>query len=203
MDTAHFDDSAATWDDDPDKVARAREVAHRVLEVVQTGPATRVLEYGAGTGLVTQALADRVGPVTLADSSAGMRSVLEAKVAAGALPQDARIWDLDLESQPVPDDRFDLVVSSMVMHHVGDLSRVLSGFAGLLEAGGSVCVADLDSEDGSFHTYDFGGHHGFDRGEIASALEAAGFADVAVTDGTQIERDGRTYPVFLASGRKA
>jgi predicted TPR repeat methyltransferase len=203
MDTAHFDDKAATWDDDPDKVARAGDVARGVLGVVQPGPEARVLEYGAGTGLVTQALRDRVGAVTLADNSPGMRAVLQQKVAAGALPADARVWDLDLESQPVPDDRFDLVVSSMVMHHVSDLPTVLSGFASLLEVGGQVCVADLDSEDGSFHSYEFGGRHGFDRAEMAAALEAAGFRDVAVTDCTQIERDGRTYPVFLASGRKA
>ena len=202
MGTAHFDDRAATWDDDPDKVARARDVAQAVLRVVPAGPGTRLLEYGAGTGLVTQALRDRVGPVTLADNSAGMRAVLHEKVAAGSLPPDSRIWDLDLESHTVPDERFDLVVSSMVMHHVADLPAVLSGFATLLDAGGHVCVADLDSEDGSFHTYDFGGRHGFDRSEMAAALEAAGFTDVAVTDGTQIERDGRTYPVFLASGRK-
>jgi ubiquinone/menaquinone biosynthesis C-methylase UbiE len=162
-----------------------------------------VLEYGAGTGLVTQALADRVGPVTLADSSAGMRAVLHEKIAAGALPESARVWDLDLERQPAPDERFDLVVSSMVMHHVKDPAGVLSGFASLLDPGGQVCIADLDSEDGSFHTYDFGGHHGFDRDEIAAALEAAGFTDVRTQDCTEIHKEGRAYSVFLATGARA
>ena len=203
MDNVHFDDKAATWDDDPDKVARAKDVARAVVAVVTTGPATRVLEYGAGTGLVSQALADRVGPVTLADSSAGMRAVLRDKVGSGALPGSARIWDLDLESQAAPDERFDLVVSSMVMHHVKDPATVLSGFASLLEPGGHVCVADLDSEDGSFHTYDFGGHHGFDRDEVAATLEASGFTDVRVSDCTQIHKEGRSYSVFLATGTRA
>jgi len=49
----------------------------------------RMLEYDAGTGLVTQALRDSVGPVTLADTSTGMREVVHAKIAAGALT-DAR-----------------------------------------------------------------------------------------------------------------
>ena len=202
MGTAHFDERAATWDDDPDKVERAQDVARAVLAAVPTGPDTRVLEYGAGTGLVTQALRDRVGPVTLADNSPGMRAVLQEKIAAGALPQGARVWDLDLESQPAPDERFDLVVSSMVMHHVADLSTVLSGFARLLDAGGHLCLADLDSEDGSFHTYDFAGRHGFDRDEVAAALESAGFTGVTVGDCTEIRRDGHVYPVFLATGTR-
>lgn len=212
MDTAHFDDKAATWDDDPDKVARAQDVARAVLAAVPTGPGTRLLEYGAGTGLVTQALQERVGPVTLADNSAGMRAVLHDKIASGALPTGARVWDLDLEGEPGPgvpadpaerldpQERFDLVVSSMVMHHVKDLPAVLTGFAGLLEAGGHLALADLDSEDGSFHSYDFGGHHGFDRGEVAQELESAGFTEVTVGDCTEIHRDGRVYPVFLATG---
>jgi ubiquinone/menaquinone biosynthesis C-methylase UbiE len=151
---------------------------------------------------VTQALHDRVGPVTLADNSPGMRAVLQEKIAAGALPEGARVWDLDLEGQPAPDERFDLVVSSMVMHHVGDLPTVLAGFARLLDARGHLCLADLDSEDGSFHTYEFGGHHGFDRDEVAAALEAAGFTRVTVGDCTEIHRDGRVYPIFLATGAR-
>ena len=42
-----------------------------------------MLEYGAGTGLVSQAMRDAVGPVTMADTSGGMRDVMRAKVDAG------------------------------------------------------------------------------------------------------------------------
>src|SRR5690606_25220064 len=80
-----FDEKAATWDDDPAKVERARVVADALRDAVPLGPTTRLLEYGAGTGLVTQALRDAVGPVTLADTSAGMRAVMQRKVETGAL----------------------------------------------------------------------------------------------------------------------
>lgn len=195
----HFDAIAEDWDSDPEKVSRARVVADAVAAAVPLGPRTRLLEYGAGTGLVSQALAGRAGPLTLADSSAGMRAVMERKVAAGALP-DARVWDLDLERQDPPADRFDVVVASLVLHHVHDLDRVLSGFAALLAPGGRLCVADLDREGGAFHDVD--GHEGFDRGELAARLTAAGFADVAVEDCTQLTKDGVTYSVFLAVGSR-
>ena len=202
MGTSHFDDKAATWDDDPDKVRHSQDVARAVASAVPTDGRTRLLEYGAGTGLVTQALLGRVGPVTLADSSAGMREVLQRKVDAGVLPADARVWALDLETEPVPGDRFDLVVSSLVLHHVHRLDVVLAAFAELLDPGGHLCIADLDREDGSFHSDDFGGHHGFDRDELAAALGAAGFTGVRVADCTTIPKEGTAYPVFLATARR-
>lgn len=198
MSSDSFDEKAATWDDDPAKIERAAAVADAVAEAVPLDPATRLLEYGAGTGLVTAALRHRVGPVTLADTSTGMRDVMRAKVEAGTIP-DARVWDLDLASDPPPDETFDVVVTVMTLHHIDDLDTVLAGFAALLTPGGHLCVVDLDEEDGSFHTGDFHGHHGFARPALAARLGAAGFTDVDFRDCYRVERDGGTFPLFLAT----
>ncbi|WP_454083766.1 class I SAM-dependent DNA methyltransferase [Georgenia sp. Marseille-Q6866] len=197
-----FDDKAAGWDSDPAKVTRAREVADAVAAAVPLAPGLRLLEYGAGTGLVSEALSGRVGPVTLADSSAGMREVLAEKVASGRLP-GGQVWDLDLETDEVPAERFDLAVASLVLHHVQALDRVLAGLTELLAPGGHLCVADLDrAEHGTFHEHDFDGHDGFDRTELAARLETAGLVDVVVRDCGTIDRDGVTYSVFLAVARR-
>ena len=192
-----FDEKAATWDADPAKVERAQVVARAIRATVPVDRATRMLEYGAGTGLVTQGLHDAVGPVTMADTSAGMREVMRAKVEAGVIP-DARVSDLDLATGPVPDERFDLVVTVMTLHHIPDIDPVLSAFATLLVEGGHLCVVDLDEEDGSFHTDGFAGHHGFDRTTLASQLSVAGFIDITFQDCHQVVRDGVRYPLFLA-----
>lgn len=208
MGAEHFDEHAATWDDDADKVGQAQDVGRAVAAALpaERGQQTRLLEYGAGTGLVTQALCGLVDglTVTLADNSSGMRAVLERKVAAGVFPPGSRVWSLDLEHDPPPPESFDVIVSSMVLHHVRDLPAVLDGFAALLDEGGHLCVADLDSEDGSFHAHlhDFDGHQGFGRPELTAAMERAGFVDVTMQDCTQIERDGTPYGVFLAVGRR-
>jgi predicted TPR repeat methyltransferase len=195
-----FDERAATWDDDPAKVERARVVAEAIRAAVPLGSGTRLLEYGAGTGLVTQALRDAVGPVTLADTSAGMREQMAQKVQAGVIP-DARVVDLDLSGGEVPDERYDLIVTVLVLHHITPLDPVLEAFAALLEPGGHLCVVDLEEEDGSFHGEGFHGHPGFDPAELTARLEAAGFAEVAVTRVHEIDRGGATYPVFLATAR--
>lgn len=198
-----FDARAATWDD-PAKMARARLVADAIVTATAPGPTTRLFEYGAGTGLVTEALADRVGPAMLADTSAGMREVMATKVRDGRL-RDARIIDVDLadaDAEP-PDERFDLIVTVMAMHHVTEVDRVLGRFADLLAVGGHLCVVDLDAEDGSFHGEGFSGHHGFDRHDLTARLHAAGFDDVAMSDCGRLERDDGTYTMFLAVAGRA
>lgn len=197
-----FDARAATWDD-PVKVARARQVADAIVGAVSPSTATTVFEYGAGTGLVTEALGERVGAAVLADTSAGMREVMASKVTDGRLRDDTRIVDVDLDAEEVelPTERFGLLVTVLTMHHVADLDRVLRRFAGMATPGGHLCVVDLDAEDGSFHGEGFGGHHGFDRAGIVDSIRAAGFVDAQVTDCGSIRREDGEFPMFLAVGR--
>ena len=177
---------------------RADAVARAISETIPLDRSMRMLEYGAGTGLVTQALQESVGPVTLADTSKGMRAVIQDKIDAGAIT-NARVWDLDLATQQAPDERFDLVVTVMTLHHITNVHIVLSRFAELLEEGGHLCVVDLDEEDGSFHGADFEGPHGFERSTLSSHLADAGFTEIAIEDCGDVVRGGGTYPLFLAT----
>lgn len=196
----YFDEKAPTWDEDPDRVLRARVSAEAVRSAVPLDPSTRLLEYGAGTGLVSQFLAGDIGPITLAEPSSGMREAMAGKVADGTLPAGARIWDLDLATAPPPHDRFDLVVTVMTLHHIHRLEPVLDGFATLLSGGGHLCVADLDEEDGTFHDDPaFDGHLGLSRDALSRQLKAAGFAEPTFEQIHEIEKGSRTYPLFLAT----
>ncbi len=198
MSSNSFDERAATWDDDPAKVERAEAVAVAIRAAVPLDRSMRMLEYGAGTGLVTQALRDSVGPVTMADTSAGMREVMESKIATGVVT-DAEVWDVDLATEPVPDEHFDLVVTVMTLHHIPGLEPVLASFAGLLGDGGHLCIVDLEEEDGSFHPDGFDGHHGFNRAALGDTLGRAGFTDVRFERCSEVVRDGVVYPLFLAT----
>lgn len=196
-----FDERAATWDD-PAKVERAQRTAAAIKARLALADSVRLLEYGAGTGLVSQALQDAVGPITLADTSAGMREQIQRKIEAGSL-HHARVWDIDLNTAATPPgERFDLIVTSMVLHHVEQLDPMLAAFAALLEPGGHLCVLDFDHEDGSFHGVDFHGHNGFHRHEFEALLIAAGFREVGFEDCGTVDRDGRDYPLFLATATR-
>jgi ubiquinone/menaquinone biosynthesis C-methylase UbiE len=193
-----FDERAASWDDDPAKVIRARHAAEAIRAALQLRPTMRTLDYGAGTGLLSEHLADAVGPLVLADPSEGMRAVMAAKVAAGRLPT-AEVVDLDLTQRPVDVGPFDLVTTMLALHHIPDLAAVLAGLAAVLASGGQLAVIDLETEDGSFHGPDFPGHEGFDRDELSAALVEAGFSTPAFVALPPLEKHGRDYGLFLAT----
>ena len=98
----------------------------------------------------------------------------------------------------------DLIVSAMAMHHVEDTNRLLRAFAEHLGPGGRVALADLDSEDGSFHPPDTEGvyHRGFDRDALREKLEAHGFADIEFATAVEVDRDSKRYPVFLVTATR-
>jgi ubiquinone/menaquinone biosynthesis C-methylase UbiE len=199
-----FDERAATWDDDPDRRRRATVVAARINELVRPTAQTRVLEYGAGTGLLSFALKPYVGPITMADISPGMLEQIEKKIAASGM-RDVRSVRLDLTTDPLPAERYDLVCLQMILHHILDTDAILGAIRAVLVPGGVLAVADLDTEDGTFHSEAFEGYLGFDRAELGDRVRAAGFQDVHFEDVLTIrkERDGRLrdYSMFLMLAR--
>ncbi len=180
--TSRFDEAAGQWDNNPARVDLARAVGAAIVRAVPLQPDWRVLDYGAGTGLLTLNLQPRVASMVALDSSAGMLEKLDEKLrAAGIRNVETRLWDLEVH--PSPEARFDLAVSSMTLHHVRDVPLVLGRLAALLKPGGWLAVADLDTEDGTFHGQSedvF--HHGFERRQIAEWLSGAGFGWVSVQD---------------------
>ena len=198
--TPEFDTRAESWDD-PGKIQRAEEIAAAMRRSVPLRRSMKALEYGAGTGLLSFCLRDTLGPITLADSSAGMRAVAERKITA-ANARDMCVVDLDLMRDAVPPARYDIVYSMMVLHHVPDVPRALAAFHAMLEPGGWLCHADLDAEDGSFHGPLVDVHHGFERTTLRTWLSAAGFRDIVIGDCGSVAHHERSYPLFIATARK-
>ncbi|HCM80280.1 MAG TPA: class I SAM-dependent methyltransferase [Corynebacterium stationis] len=196
----HFDDQAAEWDKDPKKIERARRTAQLIVDTVQPQGNERVFEFGAGTGLVSQFLAPHVGALTLADNSHGMREVIAGKIDAGVL-DGAELSDSDLVEGKFPNEKYDLVVASLVLHHVANVPALLTSFASILTLGGVACMIELDDAGGKFHAHidHYDGHDGFKRDEFEQSLREAGFAEVQFHDVGKIEREDGEYSLFLAN----
>jgi len=198
-----FDARAKDWDEIPGRAERARAVAEAIREQVSLSPTMTALEYGCGTGLLSFALQPFLGPIVLADSSTGMLDVLKEKIANSGIKTMTPI-KLDLSVDPLPAQRFDLVYTLIVLHHIPDTAKILQSFRSLLKPGGVLCIADLDREDGSFHSHEpgFDGHNGFERAELRLELEKTGFDNIRFTTCYKIIKGERTYSLFLAVGVK-
>lgn len=206
--TDRFSEEAAGWDDKPGNRERAQALAAVVRAEVPLPPGARVLEIGGGTGLLARALADDIGSALVTDAAPGMVAAAREALA------DPRFggWAAqryDIERDVVLEERFDLVLGLLALHHMGDIALVVARCAELLVPGGHVALIDLDrDDDGSFHAHlhDFDGHDGFGRERVREWLAAAGLVEVRVTDaGTvtkETEHGVRDFPMFLAVGRR-
>jgi 2-polyprenyl-3-methyl-5-hydroxy-6-metoxy-1,4-benzoquinol methylase len=200
-----FDDEAATWDDDPGHEKRQVAVAQAITEAVALRPRMKAVDVGGGTGRLSILLADQVGSVVVTDPSAGMVRVAQERIEAAGLSDRLRAVQADLTTDRL-DGSYDVVWSSMALHHVEDLDGLLRSVADLLVDGGRLCIADLDADpDGAFHAdkVDFAGHHGFDRHLLGEQLARAGFADVSFVDATTILKGDREFGVFLCTATRA
>lgn len=202
----NFDERVKDWDSDPDKVKRARTVADAIRNVLPLTQNMSALEYGCGTGLLSFALQSDLGQITLADTSQGMLDVLGEKIASANVTNMHPIR-LDLSSDPIPAERYDLTYSLMTLHHIHDTDDILKKFHALLEPEGYLLVADLDKEDGTFHTDGSTDVHlGFDRGELQKKVESVGFGNVKFSTVYEITKKignkEKTFPIFLMVAQK-
>ena len=204
-----FNAMAAEWDDSPQRAGIARAVAAAIADTLPLHGGMRALEYGCGTGLVSVLLADRLGHIVAADVAPAMLDVLDAKCRQAGLSNiDTR--RLDLTVDPPPAERFDVIFSSMTLHHIEDVPALLGTLAQLLAPGGWLALADLDREDGGFHGGPMPGvfHLGFERAWVMDRLRGLGLEDVSARTAHVVHKPGpdgtpRDYPIFLITARRA
>jgi 2-polyprenyl-3-methyl-5-hydroxy-6-metoxy-1,4-benzoquinol methylase len=195
-----FEEKAKDWDVNEMVLALSAAIGSAITEQVELNETMHVMDFGAGTGLVTAQVANQVGKVTAVDVSQSMLDQLVAKehleLKVDAVCQN--ILELPL------DTRFDLIVSAMAMHHVEDTNALVHSFAEHLKPGARIALADLDAEDGTFHPADAQGvyHNGFERGEFQAILERNGFKDVNFVTAHTVNKEGKTYPIFLVTAAK-
>ena len=192
-----FNDKADDWDERPIPTQISEGVGAVLLDKVPLRPSMRVLDFGAGTGLLSSRVAPHVESILAVDISESMLEKLKAKP---ELTGKVRVVCQNLLEKTLG-EQVDLIMSAMALHHVEDTAQLLRVFAEHLPSGGGLALADLDKEDGSFHPADIQGvfHQGFDRDELGRLLEEAGFKDIQFTTATEVSKEERSYPIFLVT----
>lgn len=162
-------------------------------------PDWTVADIGCGTGNVAELLAGHVGEVVCVDRSGPMLDA--AKKRLGEV-ENVRFVEGAFGGLGVEAESVDAVTSVLVLHHVEDATGAISEMAGLLKPEGSLLVVDMVRHGRGEYRSTMGHVHlGFDEGEMAGMLEAAGLGRVSVR-AVPPSVEGRGPDLFAAVGRR-
>ena len=213
-----WDEHAASWEDRPDThdyADRALESLVRLLDARgESLSGRRVLDFGCGTGLLTERLLPRVAEVVAVDASPAMLAVLEAKRSREGFDRVTIVSDILTPALLREDSRlsdgFDLVVASSVLAFVSDHRQMVQTLASALRPGGRLVHWDWELDPAEESPF------GLSREAVREALVAAGLEDVEVEPAFTLSvtfggppEDGAEPPPpvevtpLMASGRRA
>ncbi len=202
---SEFDVKAQDWDKNTMNHERALAIAGQLKERIAFTPGMKVMEFGAGTALLSFFLRDSFSSITLIDNSQEMIRICNEKIAE---TQSGHIHALqvNLETEDYTEN-FDLIYSQMAFHHLISIEMMLQKLHHLLHENGYLAIADLYPEDGSFHGDGFTGFKGFDQDWLVSLMRQTGFKNVISKQCFVQRKEGtdgtiREYSVFLIIGQK-
>lgn len=208
MTTNRFDEAASTWDENPVRMAVTKAIANGIQEAIPLTESMSMLDFGCGTGTLSVLLARRVGHIHAMDTSDGMIAEFKRKLAD--LPEISSQIQPCLLDGPLDqalEGTWDLVCSSMVLHHINDAVGTVRRLADLVGPGGYLALADLMPEDGSFHGAQAVPHNGFDPAALALVMREAGLDHAAWRKVTSFNKpiatgEMREYSIFLLTASR-
>ena len=196
-----FTEKAKDWDVNDIVLQLSSAIGSAILSNVDLNDDMQVMDFGAGTGLISSHIAPKVNSIVAVDTSKAMLDQLVAK------PEfHGKVEAVCQNILELPLDRsFDVIMSAMAMHHVEDTELLVQRFSEHLKPGAAVALADLDKEDGDFHPADVEGvyHDGFDRQSFQEILEKNGFENINFVTAHTVDKEAKSYPIFLVTANKS
>ena len=196
----HFAHKSKTWDMNSKRVQNAKGIAELIVNNIKLNKEMEIMDFGAGTGLLSYFVAPYVQKIVAVDNSPSM--LLEFQNKCDEFSCHTEVIEKDLSTDTL-DRKFDGIISSMTIHHLEDIPTLFVKFYDMLDEHGFIAIADLDSEDGTFHSDNEGVfHYGFDRQLLARYAQEAGFKDITFSLANKISKPHAEFTVFLMTAVK-
>ncbi|HHF3010715.1 TPA: class I SAM-dependent methyltransferase [Vibrio diabolicus] len=187
-----WDGLAKNWESNPATEQFAQSVFEQLQQLTQLD-GIKVLDFGCGTGQLSQRLSPMVKDIVALDASEAMIEELDKKELANVEPVVDALSRGLVAQHPAFRGQFDLVVASSVLAFVEDLDASLKISHSLLNHGGYFVHFDWIAESEQ---------DGFTLAKSKLALKDAGFTEVESQHVFDITSDGKTMSVLMGLGRR-
>ena len=201
----NFDDVAREWDNEK-RIERAKVIANKIKTTISVAENKTAMEFGCGTGLISFNLSHVFENITLIDNSQGMINIVNNKIKKLNL-KNIKSYCYDLVENFL-DEKYNIIYSSMALHHIVDIDKILKKFYNMINSNGTLCIVDLNEDDGRFHKNEvgFNGHNGFSQEWMKNILEANGFSNVKsqtfYKNTREIDEEELEYSLFIMTADK-
>lgn len=196
MSANEWDDYAADWDGNEDVQSYARKAfaswEKKVVPLYPSMSQLKVLDFGCGTGLLTEKLAARCGQVVAVDTSPKMIGVLRNKLALSGASNVTSL-SLAINAKSIGENpellrNFDLIVASSVCSFLADYESTLCELSTMMKPGAYFVQWDW-MEDMPVET-------------VRHAFAASGLVVYGIDQPFSMDGDGKSMPVIMGIGQK-
>ena len=197
--TDNWDDYADEWDANTDAISYSENAYKSLLKVVDIED-QNILDFGCGTGLLTERMASSANNIVAIDSSIKMIAVLKSKKLSNVISISEPLTSKVIKRNLAFVKKFNVIVASSVFSFLPDYEATQIRLKSLLACGGVLIQWDwLSVENNSGVGIP---EFGFSETRIDKALKDAGFEQVSITKpffqigSTQIGSKGK-MPVVM------
>ena len=188
-----WDEYAENWDVDPSVEQYAKNAFSEVLDSININGLT-VLDFGCGTGALTQLMSPSVESIVAIDPSSEMIKLLDKKALNNVTSICDYLSSELVQNFPELENKFDLIVASSVCGFLPDYEMTLSLLKSLLKKDGLFVQWDWLSEDDSSGM-------GLSEKRVKQAFLASGFVSIKVNSPFIMNSSKGNMPVLMAIGK--
>jgi len=190
-----WDEYAENWDVDPAVEEYATNAFSELLNNININDLT-VLDFGCGTGALTQLMSPTVKNIVAIDPSSEMIKHLDKKALNNVSSISDYLSKELVQNLPELENKFDLIVASSVCGFLPDYEATLSLLKSLIKEGGMFVQWDWLSNDDSSDM-------GLSEKRVKQAFVANGFVNTKVNSPFIMSSSKGNMPVLMAIGKNA
>lgn len=184
-----WDNYADSWESTPG-VKDFAQLCFKDLNARFKLQGLRILDFGCGTGLLTQLLHAAGAQVVAVDSSAKMIEMLNVKKLNGVQTLVSELNAADIYNQEVLQKPFDLIIASSVLAFIPNQQEKLEQLKGLLHPQGSFIQWDWQKLE---EQADFGFH----SNELQDLYEQVGLNVITIAESFSVDSENGRFAALI------